>query len=283
MGRLRGLKRFGKGLSRSRAGTYAAAAAFFLFVALVPLAIVISLLLPFTPVTADDLLKTLALYVPDSLTLLLEGIVADVYAGGHGRAFVFSLIAAVWSASRVVAAVSKGLEAIHDSTKLEGYVRRRWRSGLYTVVLLIVLLLCFLVTLLGNSFREQLAVRWPELLAPGQSVLRLLLAFVLLTLFFALLYRRLPHGAPPYLRQLPGAAAAAVAWLLASWLFSVYLALTGTHGAYGRLGVIVIALLWMYACMLLLLVGAYLSRWLVREGGRARRRGPLRRIFQKNG
>ena len=64
---------------------------------------------------------------------------------------------------------------------------------------------------------------------------------------------------------------------------SVYLALTGTHGAYGRLGVIVIALLWMYACMLLLLVGAYLSRWLVREGGRARRRGPLRRIFQKNG
>ena len=260
---LREVKRFGRGLEKSRVGTYAAAAAFFLFLALAPLAITVSLLLPFTPVTAEQLLRTLALYVPDSLTVLLEAIVADVYAGGHGRVFLLSALAAVWSLSRAVAAVRKGLEAIHDSTKRDGYVRRRLRGGFYPLVILAILLVCLCVTVLGRGFREQVAVRWPELLAPGQVLLRLIPVLIFLTLFFALAYRRLPHGAGPYPRQLPGAAGAAALWLLLTWLFSLYLSLTGRGGgAYGRLGVVVIAMLWMFACMFLLLLGAYLNRWL---------------------
>ena len=257
---IRRLRRIGKDLDKCRLGTHAASATFFLFLALVPLAILVSLLLPFTPLTADRLLETLALYLPDSMTLLLETIVEDVYAGGHGKAAVLSAVTAVWSGSRAVNAVARGLEAIHDGTKQTGALLRRLRAGAYTVLLVVVLLLCFCITLLGERFRSRLAVEWPALLLPGQPLLRLLLAAVLLKLFFALVYRRLPHGAPPWRFQLPGAAFAAVTWLLFSWLFSVYLSLTGNYGAYGRLGGFVIALLWMYACMYLLLLGAWLSR-----------------------
>ncbi len=259
---IREMKRFLKGLEKSRAGTYAAAAAYFLFLALAPLAITVSLLLPLTPVTAEQLLRTLALYVPDSLTVLLEAIAADVYAGGHGSVLLLSAPAAVWSLSRAVAAVRKGLEAVHDSTKRDGYVRRHLRGGLYPLAILAILLICLCVTVLGSGFREQVAVRWPELLDPGQVLLRLIPVLILLTLFFALAYRRLPYGAGPYLRQLPGAACAAAFWLLLTWLFSLYLSLTGRGGVYGRLGVVVIAMLWMYACMFLLLWGSYLARWL---------------------
>ena len=64
MVRLREVKRFGRGLEKSRVGTYAAAAAFFLFLALAPLAITVSLLLPFTPVTADETLSSVRKNTP---------------------------------------------------------------------------------------------------------------------------------------------------------------------------------------------------------------------------
>lgn len=72
------------------------------------------------------------------------------------------------------------------------------------------------------------------------------------------------------LRQLlPGSLAAAAAWLLFTWLFSLYIVYGGGYTTYGSLAAIIITLLWMYWCMYIILLGAYVNMYIYhkRHGG----------------
>ena len=64
---------------------------------------------------------------------------------------------------------------------------------------------------------------------------------------------------------IPGAAAAAGAWLLFTWLFSLFIVYGGGYSTYGSLAAIVISLLWMYWCMYIILLGAYLNVFISSE------------------
>ena len=90
-----------------------------------------------------------------------------------------------------------------------------------------------------------------------------LYSFFLLTALFSLLYLALPNRRQRLSRVLPGALAAAGAWLLFSALFSVYV----NHFAkglalYGSLTTMVLTMLWVYACVSIVFYGAFLNRLL---------------------
>ena len=58
-----------------------------------------------------------------------------------------------------------------------------------------------------------------------------------------------------YRRQLPGAVFSAVVWAAFSFIFSFYVSLSDKFGAYGYIGTIMVAMIWIFYCFYFLLMG----------------------------
>ena len=61
--------------------------------------------------------------------------------------------------------------------------------------------------------------------------------------------------------QLPGAGLAAIGWSVTTFGFSVYIDEFNGFNTYGSLTTIIILMLWLYAGMYIILVGAYINRY----------------------
>ncbi|MCQ2540147.1 MAG: YihY/virulence factor BrkB family protein, partial [Acetatifactor sp.] len=89
---------------------------------------------------------------------------------------------------------------------------------------------------------------------------RFIVVWGILTLFFAAIYTYVPDRKLKFKQQIPGAMFSAIGWSIYSWGFSIYLQYN-SYGLYGSLSIVIIALLWMYFCMYIMLFGAYLNHY----------------------
>ena len=87
--------KFGSGLAERRLTTYAAACAYYIFMSLVPLIMLVISLLQFTPLSEELVLDAISEYVPDALYQLVESIVQGIYSGGE-VALTVSVLLTVW-------------------------------------------------------------------------------------------------------------------------------------------------------------------------------------------
>ena len=103
-----------------------------------------------------------------------------------------------------------------------------------------------------------------------------LYSLVLLTVFFAALYLFLPNRRERFLYVLPGALAAAAAWLGFSAAFSAYVNHSNHYSAlYGSLSTILLTMIWLYVCLSILFYGAYLNQLLSRVWKRREPQPPV--------
>ena len=61
--------------------------------------------------------------------------------------------------------------------------------------------------------------------------------------------------------QLTGAMFSAIVWSIFSWGFSLYVERDGVGSVYGSLSIIILIMIWMYFCMYIIFVGAYINRF----------------------
>lgn len=259
-GRLTRIRTFFRELAQAEPGMYAASGAYFLFLSLIPLTALVCSILPITPLTREMVLEYLSTVLPDALEALLREILDQVYGNG-AAVFSLSALLTLWSASKAFLGLIQGLDRICGGKKIGGFLRLRAVSGLYTLALLLTVLLSLLFALFRRRLIRLLASVWP----PGGGLLlsllrmRYFLAMLLLALFFALLYTFLPSRRQRFRSQLPGAMLASLLWMLLTWLFGSYVTGLGGVTLYGSLASAVLALFWMYLCMYLILLGAFVN------------------------
>lgn len=249
-----------KDISGRRIGTYAAAGTFYLFLSLVPLALVVCSLLPYTPMTQERLLDGLALVMPQGVSEFFRQIVDNVYEAKTGHLSV-SIILTVWSASLSVVAVMRGMRSAYGGERV-GYFRLRFRAMLFLLAFILGLMVALVMMVYGEQLVVILWARLPierDLTALG-GLLRYGIALVMLSLAFMILYRWAPGVTHDFLDGWRGAVFAAVMWLVFSSGFSVYLNYSDKYGVYGVLGSVVIAMLWTYYCMYFLFIGGCINR-----------------------
>lgn len=255
--RIRG---FFRDLSQLETGLYAASGAYFLFLSLIPLAALACSVLPLTPLSREEALEYLSAVLPEAMEALLREILEQVYRSG-AAALSLSALLTLWSASKAFLGLIQGLDRIFGRDKPGGFFRLRAASGLYTLALLLVVLLSLLFAL----FRRRLIRLLAAVLPPGCGILlsllrmRYFLAMLVLALFFALLYTFLPSRRQRFRRQLPGAMLAALLWMLLTWLFGSSVKGLGGIDLYGSLASAVLTLFWIYLCMELILLGAFVN------------------------
>ena len=259
---LRHLRPFLAGVGKSQIGLYASSGAFFLFLALFPMAVLGCALLPLTDLNQEVILEQLSAILPDVMGQLLQVILAQVYDSYAGL-LPLSGILTLWSAGKAFFGLLRGLDRIFGAQKPLNFFRARLLSALYTLLLLLAMLV-FMVLIMFRRRLLALLSAWElaQQLAEGLLRIRFLAAMLVLSLVFALLYRFLPRKSLPFNRQLPGALLASAGWMLLSWFFSFYVSRFGGGSVYGSLATVAFGLLWLYWCMYIILFGAYFNVYL---------------------
>lgn len=255
-------KDFARQMKDKNISAFSASTAFFFFVSLIPMLILVCTIIPYTPLTEGNLISAITDVTPESVDGLVVEVVEDVYEKSVGLIWIVS-IAMIWSAGKGVLALMRGLNAVNGVKEERNYLYVRVVASCYTVVMLIGMVLSLLIMVFGNVVIEVILQYIPQLeyVLDILSPFRFLAVWFVLTILFTCVYAYVPNKKLAFKEQIPGAIFSAVAWSLFSWGFSLYVDSPGSFGIYGSMSIIVIIMLWLYFCMYIFMIGAHLNRY----------------------
>ncbi|MDD6483890.1 MAG: YihY/virulence factor BrkB family protein [Clostridiales bacterium] len=245
-------------------GLYAAQASFFIVFSAVPfLMLLITLVRYVIPVDITLLLNTLNSYLPVQLYEFVSEIVLDVYHKSTSTGLISATaITTLWLASKGIMALYQGLNMVFSPDSQTNYFRSRAASVLYTLIFIVALFVTIVVFGFGNSIAALIPEHMQIFVKITKTVTQWkIIIFPLLTLIFALFYKILPQEKNSLKKQLPGAAMAAMGWLMFSYIYSIYVKYFSNYSyVYGSLAAIVLLMLWLYICMNIFLLGAQFNQ-----------------------
>ena len=265
---------FSKGMGRRRITTYSAACAYYLFMSLIPMIMLLVSVIQYTPLTQDMILEAISDYVPDQLSEILNSIISSIYSGGR-VALTISILLTIWSAAASMKALMRGMDSVYDAERHEDFFVFSLRACMYMVVFVLMLLLSFFVMVYGGQILQLLydflphngAVDW---LFDIAGYMRFIVVLAVLALVFSFTYWRMPARRLRYKAQWPGAVFCALSWAVFSVIFSFYVSVSNRFGAYGLIGTVIVAMIWLYYCFYFLLLGGYINHFI--DQRRAERR-----------
>lgn len=253
---------FCNNMVKKNIAAFASSTAFFLFVSLIPMLLVACTILPFTPVTESFLMEVVDNLAPASITPFFISMISDVYDKSAGVLSI-ATVATIWAAGKGMLALMRGLNEINDVPENRNYFVLRAVACFYTIIMIIVLLLTLVIGVFGNVLVGIAAKRLGgmDLLLDPLAVIQYPVSFLVLTLGLSVIYAYVPGRKMGYKMQLPGAIFAALVWMAFTYAFSIYVDKFNGFSTYGSLATIVIVMLWLYACMYIILIGAYINRY----------------------
>ncbi|WP_243238223.1 MULTISPECIES: YihY/virulence factor BrkB family protein [Ruminococcus] len=257
-------------VSSHHTGAYAAQAAYFFVLSMIPIILLLLTMVQFTSLTKDYIMNAVLQAFPTTVEGLIESIVDQVYSQS-GTIIPITVLVALWSAGRGVLSITNGLNCVYESRETRNYVYLRIRASLYTVIFLVAIILSLVLSVFGNRIAIMLNQHFPVLVRLIDMVIRsrTLITLGILTLFWDMVYKYLPNrkniGKTTMKKQLPGAIFTACAWQVISFIFSIYLDIfTGFTTMYGSLTMIILIMLWLYMCMYVILLGGEVNALLQR-------------------
>ncbi len=256
-------KEFVKQINDSHIGAYASSAAFFMFLSLIPILLTLCSIIPYTPITKANLMNALVDFLPDSIDPIAVSVVNEVY-GKSTTLLSVTAVATVWAGARGIWALNRGLNVI-NGVETKGYFALKFRSCLYTVILICSIMMSLAITVYGDTVVAFIRTSIPtsRYLMDFLSSLKLFIVSFLLFIFLMLLFTWLPNERQKWYTQIPGAVFSSLVWVAFSWGFSIYLEYFGGYTMYGSLATIIILMLWLYMCMYIILMGAMLNKFLM--------------------
>ena len=258
------IKEMRRSISEAEVGTYASGAAFFLFLSLIPMVMIISGILPHDVLSKKEMVNISQAVIPEKIYVFLLSIV-DGYHGNSITLLSVSALVVVWSASKGVLALIRGLNHIYEVNESRGYILLRLKASFYTIFLLLAILLSAGVLVFGNSL-----AKW---LVPDSGIaadfwrffggIRHIFVAGMISVVFCTMYSLLPNIQLTWKDHYPGAVFTSVFWTLYSFGFSIYIDYFGGFSMYGSLTTIVIVMIWLYFCMYIFFGGALVNKWIV--------------------
>ncbi len=257
------VRAFLKKLREDTVSAFAAQTAFFVILSFLPFLIFLLSLIRFLPVRTDGLLATIHSLFPPVFGDFMGKLLQEVREKTSGALLSISVITALWSASRGFLAIIQGMNAVYGNKETRNYFLIRLLSVGYTLVFAVVFLLTLVLLVFGNQIYMKLQSLFPLLEQVALLVisLRTVLSFLLLAGFFFALYLFVPNRrCASFAPELPGALLTAAGWLGFSYLYSFYIDhMAEASAMYGSLTAVALCMIWVYACMYIMFIGAELN------------------------
>lgn len=260
---------------------YSAQACYYIMISTIPF---ILLLLSLAKYIID--IDTAIAFIQSRIDGQLGNIIISLMNEVVGKAGIplvsLTAVSAVWASSRGVNSVMRGVSDVYGIKLRENFLFDIGRSLVYTLCFILIIIGALVALVFGRAIAIMLRESFPIVFTIFEIVdsYSTIIAFVLFTLFFSLVYNtsskkgarikiaenrivseHIPVG---FIEQLPGAMFSAAGWLLFSYLFSLYIGyFPNLSYIYGSIAAVVVLMLWLYACMIILLFGAEINKFVV--------------------
>lgn len=244
---------------------YAAQATYYVIFSMVPfLMLIVMAAKGLFPQQIDFLLDEAKNLLPE-LTDRIPDAFWDTVLSVGAPALSIAIVTLLWSASKGMKAISMGLCSVFG-TKNSKYLWMRYAlSVLYTLVLILLLIFALTLLVFGQTLSALLVDKFPHL-APVLDLLMQLRAIIAMVAFsgvILLLYKYTAARKWRFRDLLPGAIFAGAGWVLFSHAFSLYIKYFSSYTTlYGAIGILMILMVWIHACVTILLYGAELDVFL---------------------
>ncbi len=245
---------------------HASSTTYFYFLAIIPIIIFISALLPFTDIGESEMISAVDALMPDVVDSFADMVITESFQ--HTAALIpISVLLLLWTCLQGNMALLRGMNGAYDVKETRPYWLRLVISFVWTTLMMVVFVVLMLLVF-SKKIRMFLAEYFPMYQASwlNFSALNVLVCLGASLLFISLTYWVMPNGRRRLRDQLPGAIMTAVLWFGLSEVFSLYVnGFNKFTTFYGTLGEFAISLFWMYCFFYILLLGGFVNCYF-REG-----------------
>ena len=245
--------------------SHAAYAGYFIVLSLFPTLLLILSILRYTGLHVESLVELIKDFLPGALGENAEEFIYSTYRNSSGAIVGISAVTALWSASKGVYGLLRGLNAVYGVSEDRGYFYTRAVSLFYTFLLLLVILLTLALHVFGNTILSALSMVDNGILIFLLDIIDLRFALLLIvqSLIFTLMFTTLPNKRNRFWDSFPGGVLSSMGWLIFSDLYSIYVEHFSHYAnVYGSIYAVALSMLWLYFCMIILFFGGALNRML---------------------
>lgn len=239
---------------------YAGSIAFFLVLSSIPLLVLFSLFIPAMGINQNDFTVFFTSIVPASSISFIAALISEAY-NMSGAIFPVSLVILLFTCSRAMMELMRGLQAVYDVKIKRGYLYLRALACVYTLLLIVLLALMIILLGFGDDIMHLIRQHWigPAILFQTIYQFRYIIVFVSGILILSLTYKLASMENQPLIEQVPGAVCTLLAWVIFTKIFTFFTKISTYSIYYGSLSVLVIFLFWLYWCIYILLIGGYIN------------------------
>src|SRR6476646_7144508 len=243
---------------------WAAALAYYSFLALFPALLFIVSVASFRPIQqlVDQVVEMVSRIAPGDVVAIAREQLLQITDKPHGRLLALSLVGTIWSMSSGMAALIGTLKQAQHISDGRSWWRIRAIAIALTGALTLFMACSFTLAMAGPTAAQHIA-SWLNLGAaftvPWQIV-RWPTAFALAVVAIGGVYHFAPDVKREFVWITPGSIAAAALWLIVSLAFKWYVLHFGNYQkTYGAIGGVMVTLLWFYFSGLAIALGAQLN------------------------
>lgn len=253
---------FAQRMQKKNMAAFAGSCAYFFIISMVPLLILITSALPYTAISQADLERAILVISPDFADPIVKGLIDESYDRSVA-VFSISALATIWSGALGMLSIIRGLNEIYDVEERRNYFYLRFIAALYTIAMIVIMLAMLLIMVFENLVKTIAVSQFPKIMfiVSLSSYFKFLVVIALATMAFAMIYTFVPSAKMTFVYQIPGAVFSAVVWYLFSWIFSLYVDISGYFSIYGSIATAVIMMVWLYFCIYIFLIGAFINRF----------------------
>jgi membrane protein len=243
---------------------WAAALAYYSFLALFPALLFVVSVASFLPIQhlIAQVVDMVGRFAPDDVVAIAREQLLQITDKPHGRLLALSLMGTVWSMSSGMVALIGTLNQAHHISDGRPWWRIRGTAIALTGALTLFMVLSLMLAMVGPTAAERVA-DWLNLGAPfaiAWQIVRWPAAFATAVTAVGTVYHFAPDGKREFVWITPGSVTATTLWLIVSLGFKWYVFHFGNYQkTYGAIGGVMVALLWFYFSGLAILLGAQLN------------------------
>ncbi|HBZ11230.1 MAG TPA: YihY/virulence factor BrkB family protein [Bacillus bacterium] len=250
---------------------FAAQLSYFFLLSLFPMLIFLFTLLPYTPLTQQDIFHLIKDFAPAETYTMIKRTISGIMDNRSSGLLSVGVIATLWAASKGMNSLMKSLNRAYDVEEKRSFIVSRGLSILLTIAMIFVFILALLLPVFGKQlglfifsylgFSGEFLKIW--------SVIRWVLTPVILFLVFLAVYYLAPSVKVRFATAVPGSIFASIGWIVVSLGFSFYVSNFGNYTAmYGSIGTIIVLMLWFYFSAIIIMIGGEINSYFTDIQGR---------------
>ena len=240
----------------------AAQLSYFFILSLFPLLIFLVTLIPYLPITQEDMIGLIRDFAPIQTMDFLETTLGEIMSNRSSGLLSFGIIGTIWSASNGMNAVVKALNRAYNAEERRPFLIARGMSIILTIGMIVVIIIVLVLPVFGKQIGKYLFhyLGFSMGYVALWNALRWIVTPIVLFLVFQVLYFLAPSEKIRWKTVRPGAAFASIGWIIVSLGFSSYISNFGNFtAAYGSLGGMIVLMLWLYLSGMILMIGGELN------------------------